>query len=82
METMERKVAVTYYGMVAEKIGKTTEELDLPSGEIELRAFFEKKYPNLIAQTFSIAVDLNYTTIIPSSASPKKIDIMPPFAGG
>jgi molybdopterin converting factor small subunit len=79
---MGRKVAVTYYGMIAEKIGKTHEDLELPSGNIELRSFFEQKYPNLTKQTFSIAVDLNYTATISADASPHKIDIMPPFAGG
>ncbi len=82
METMERKVTVTYYGMIAEKIGKSSEDLILPEGEIQLRSFFEAKYPSLAAFTYSIAVDLNYTTTLPTEINPNKIDIMPPFAGG
>jgi molybdopterin converting factor small subunit len=82
MATMERKVTATYYGMLAEKIGKQQENLQLPSGEIELREFFVDLYPELTNHTFSIAVDLNYTTTLLESSEPQKIDIMPPFAGG
>lgn len=82
MATMERKVTATYYGMLAEKIGKQQENLQLPSGEIELRKFFIDLYPELSDHTFSIAVDLTYATILPETSEPKKIDLMPPFAGG
>ncbi|GAB5417697.1 MAG: hypothetical protein Crog4KO_26830 [Crocinitomicaceae bacterium] len=79
---MERKVTVTYYGMIADKIGKNSEELILPAGEIQLRNFFEAKHPELSAFTYSVAVDLHYTATLPSEVIPNKIDIMPPFAGG
>ena len=82
METMERSVTVTYYGMLAEKIGKSQETMQLPEGKLELRSFFERNYPALESQTFSIAVDLQYTSELSENETPTKIDLMPPFAGG
>ena len=79
---MERKVDVTYYGLIAEKLGKNSEELLLPTGDIELKKFIEITHPELSGLTFSIAVDLEITTTIPENVLPNKIDVMPPFAGG
>ena len=82
METNNRKVTVRYYGMLAERLSIETEELELPTGEIDLRDFFLKMHPDLAPYTFSTAVDLEYMNTLPHQAQPQKIDIMPPFAGG
>ncbi|MCR9172142.1 MAG: hypothetical protein NXI10_06605 [bacterium] len=82
MEPSKRKVAVTYYGMLAERLSIETEELELPAGEINLRDFIVKTHPVLAQYTFSAAVDLEYMETLTEQAQPQKIDIMPPFAGG
>lgn len=82
MESGNRKVNVTYYGMLAERLSIETEELELPAGALDLRDFFVEKHPHLAKYTFSTAVDLEYMEMLPENAQPNKIDIMPPFAGG
>ncbi|MDB3906329.1 hypothetical protein OAK35_00095 [Crocinitomicaceae bacterium] len=82
MASGNRKVTVTYYGMLAEKLNINSEELELPSGEINLRKFFVNKHPELKSFTFSAAVDLEYIDTLTEQALPQKIDLMPPFAGG
>ena len=79
---MERTVTVTYYGMLAEKLGLEQESLHIPAGSIDLKAYFLEKYPELSAFNFSIAVDLEYATSLSEEELPKTIDLMPPFAGG
>lgn len=82
MESGNRKVNVTYYGMLAERLSIETEELELPSGAVVLRDFLVHVHPELEMFTFSTAVDLEYRETISSEDRPTKIDIMPPFAGG
>ena len=82
MESGNRKVTVTYYGMLAEKLRINSEELELPSGEVNLREFFVDAHPELNAFTFTAAVDLEYTDTLAEQTQPQKIDLMPPFAGG
>jgi len=82
MESSKRKVTVTYYGMLAEKLSIQSEELELPSGDVNLREFFIEKHPELNAFTFTAAVDLEYTDTLTQQTQPQKIDLMPPFAGG
>lgn len=82
MESSNRRVKVTYYGMLAERLRIETEELELPTGDIHLRDFFIERHPNLVQFTFSTAVDLEYIDTLSAQAQPQKIDIMPPFAGG
>ncbi len=82
MESGTRKVNVTYYGMLAERLSIETEVIELPAGALDLRDFFVQKHPDLAKYTFSTAVDLEYMETLPERAQPNKIDIMPPFAGG
>lgn len=82
MESINRKVTVTYYGMLAEKLGIIEEAIVLPYQDITLREFMIQLHPELDTFTFSTAVDLELTDILKKDAQPNKIDIMPPFAGG
>jgi len=82
MESGNRKVSVTYYGMLSEKLRINNEVIDIPSEDIVLKDFISEIHPELRHFTFSVAVDLELTEILKKDAQPQKIDIMPPFAGG
>ncbi|XOV69272.1 MAG: MoaD/ThiS family protein [Fluviicola sp.] len=82
MGTTHRKVTVAYYGMLAERLGMDSEVLELPSGEVNLRNFFQNVHPQLEGLTFLAAVDLEYKEVLSETSQPNKIDLMPPFAGG
>ncbi len=79
---MERTVTITYYGMIAERLVKNSELVDLPANCTELRPFLMQLHPELADFRFSIAVDLAFREIIEANEAINSIDVMPPFAGG
>lgn len=79
---MAREVSITYYGLIAEKLGLETETTELPEGVVDMKPFLESKHKQLSGLTYSVAVDLTYKDQITSEDTPTKIDVMPPFAGG
>jgi len=68
--------------MIAERLELETEKIDLPPGSIQLREHLAQLHPVLNEFTYSIAVDLEYKDEISEMDQPKKIAVMPPFAGG
>ncbi len=79
---MGREVTITYYGMIAEKLGCNTEVLSLPDEIIDLRIFLLDAHPTLKDFEFSIVIDLAFREQLKAGEIPQKIDVMPPFAGG
>ena len=79
---MAREVTITYYGLLAEKLEIQSEQMQLPSNDLEIKSYLTKLHPELSNLTFSVAVDLEYRDKIELKDNPKKIDVMPPFAGG
>jgi len=79
---MAREISVHYFGMIAEKLNKSSEILSFPDSAIVLKPFLEDIHPNLKEFTYSIAVDLEFSETLNENQLPKKIDVMPPFAGG
>lgn len=79
---MGREITVNYFGMIAEKLEKSSEKLIFPDKSIELKPFLEEIHPFLREFTYSIAVDLKFSEALDEKQLPNKIDIMPPFAGG
>ena len=76
-------VEVKYFGMIAEKIGCSQERLDLSiSDDMNLRTFFESKYPVLKQSEYKIAVNHQFTDVINESSDILEIALLPPFAGG
>lgn len=79
---MERKVTITYFGMLEEALGTRNESIDLIKGSVNLRELLLSRHDTLKDYTFSIAVDMEYREIVNENEIPTKIDVMPPFAGG
>lgn len=77
-------IKVNYYGMLAEIVGKTSEELDFPLSDqgLLLKPYFETKYPKLHEMNYKIAVNQQFTEELDTKRNVSEIALMPPFAGG
>jgi molybdopterin converting factor small subunit len=76
-------VDVKYFGMIAEKISRSEESLNIPiSNGFNLRTFFESKYPVLKQSEYKIAVNHQFTDVVNESTEIFEIALLPPFAGG
>ncbi len=56
------KVKVKYFGMIAEKVGLTSESIDMSiDSAFNLREYFESKYPEIGGVNYKIAVNQEIT---------------------
>lgn len=77
------KANIKYFGMIAEKIGKSEESVDLDEkNQSDLRNYFVQKYPFLNDMDYQIAVNQNLTEVIDNNTEFVEIALLPPFAGG
>lgn len=77
-------VHVNYFGKIAESLNKSTEIIPISADLIplNLRDFFEEKYPSLKKSSYKIAVDQEFKDQIESNLQISEIALLPPFAGG
>ena len=69
--------------MIAEKIGKSEESVDLDEkNQSNLRSYFIQEYPFLNEIDYQIAVNQTSTEIIDTKSEFVEIALLPPFAGG
>lgn len=75
---------VQYYGMIAEKIGISSEgiTLDISDKKDSLKSYFENLYPVLKSMSFKIAVNNELTDHMDPDSLGAEIALLPPFAGG
>jgi molybdopterin synthase sulfur carrier subunit len=75
---------VTYFGMIAEKIGVGSEQIPITEQPtpLDLKVFFESKYPVLKKLTYQVAVNLEIESHLDTNQSQVEIALLPPFAGG
>ena len=77
------KVDVKYFGMIAETIGTSMENVELDVlNDFDLRLFFENKYPDIKKINFKIAVNQELTDSVINLRENSEIALLPPFAGG
>lgn len=77
------KVKVVFFGMIAERLGKDSDMIDVSLFENGYNSYVEQikqAYPELESMTFQVAVDKRLDGLI--SDETKEIAILPPFAGG
>lgn len=76
--------AINYFGMIAERVGKDTESIQFTenSSAINLREYFESKYPTLRTLSYKIAVNQEFKDHLDSGITANEIALLPPFAGG
>ena len=77
-------VEVNYFGKIAESLNKSTEIIPISDDllPLNLRDFFENKYPSLKNSTYKIAVNQELKDEIESDVHINEIALLPPFAGG
>lgn len=77
-------VKVLYFGMIADTLSKTEEEIqmDITQDEINLKSFFNSRYPQLESLNYSVAVNQEFKEKITIDNTIKEIALLPPFAGG
>ena len=77
------KANIKYFGMIAEKIGKPEESVDLDEkNQSDLRNYFIQKYTFLNDMDYQIAVNQTLTEVIDTNTEFVEIALLPPFAGG
>ena len=77
------KANIKYFGMIAEKIGKSEESVDLDEkNQSDLRNYFIQKYTFLNDMDYQIAVNQTLTEVIDTNTEFVEIALLPPFAGG
>ena len=77
------KANIKYFGMIAEKIGKSEESVDLDEkNQSDLRNYFVQKHPFLNDMDYQIAVNQTLTEVIDTNTEFVEIALLPPFAGG
>ncbi|MBI2259944.1 MAG: hypothetical protein HYU67_13725 [Flavobacteriia bacterium] len=79
---MEKTCDIKFFAGLADKIGKASDiiQIDWSIGE-DVKNYFKKKYPQLNALPFCVAVDLEIVEVFPDKEI-KELVLMPPFAGG
>jgi len=77
------KANIKYFGMIAERIGKSEESVDLDEkNQSDLRSYFIQKYTFLNEMDYQIAVNQTLTEVIDTNTEFVEIALLPPFAGG
>jgi|SaaInlStandDraft_5_1057022.scaffolds.fasta_scaffold28034_2 sulfur-carrier protein len=77
------KASIKYFGMIAEKIGKTDESIQIEENQrTNLRSYFEQKHPFLAEMNYQIVVNQTLSNSIDNGIENAEIALLPPFAGG
>lgn len=77
------KIKAKYFGMIAEKIGKTNEDFEVDFNKnINLKTFFETKYTTIQTINYKIAVNQELKDHIDFESESVEVALLPPFAGG
>ena len=77
------KANIKYFGIIAEKIRKSEESVDLDEkNQSDLRSYFIQEYPFLNEIDYQIAVNKTLTEVIDMKTEFVEIALLPPFAGG
>jgi molybdopterin converting factor small subunit len=77
-------VQVNYFGKIAESLNMSNEIIPISDNlmPLNLRNFFEDRYPHLKESSYKIAVNQEFTEEIKSNVQISEIALLPPFAGG
>jgi molybdopterin synthase sulfur carrier subunit len=77
------KIEVKYFGMIAEAVNCSTEQIEVVvKKQLNLRDFFEIKYPILRAMEYKIAINQQLNDFIENGHNNIEVALLPPFAGG
>lgn len=68
--------------MIAERLNKTSEWIELPPELSDLRVFFLDHYPELNELSFALAINQEMREVAVEGEVLHEIALLPPFAGG
>ncbi|MFT6923779.1 MAG: molybdopterin converting factor small subunit [Crocinitomicaceae bacterium] len=78
------KVETHYYGMISDRLERSSElhTFETEGSAVNLRDYFENRYPELKEINYKIAVNQEITDMLPANTEINEIALLPPFAGG
>ena len=78
------KIKVRYFAQIAEKVGRSNEEIELSDGSTSsvLLEQLKLKYSGLGDMHFKLAVDHNLVQVETDLYDGVEVALLPPFAGG
>ncbi|MBK9452502.1 MAG: MoaD/ThiS family protein [Bacteroidetes bacterium] len=78
------KIRLRYFGMIAERLGKTAEEVEWEGSPnpIDPRAWLLALHPVLAEMSWKVAVDQEIVDGTCFLRASSEIVVLPPFAGG
>lgn len=77
------KLHLRYYGMIAQRLGRTHETLEWERGQVlDIRPWLLSVHPELADMAWKVAVDLELVDGPVAVHEATEIVILPPFAGG
>lgn len=79
---MTNIIHIKAFGMVAEKMGKVSLDLENPGSTEALKIKLFEQYPELKSMKFSLAVNKKMVLEDSVLASGAEVALLPPFSGG
>lgn len=79
---MSNLIHIKAFGMVAEKIGKVSMELENPGTTVALKNELFTEFPVLKSMKFSLAVNKKMVLEDSELVSGAEVALLPPFSGG
>ncbi len=77
-------VEVQYFGMISDRLQCSSEmhTFEAMKGDMNLRSYFENRFPILKSMSYKIAVNQELTDVVSANSNINEIALLPPFAGG
>jgi molybdopterin converting factor small subunit len=79
---MPNIIYIKAFGMVSEKMGKTSLELENPGSTVALKKQLFEEFPVLQSMKFSLAVNKKMVVEDSELVSGAEVALLPPFSGG
>jgi sulfur-carrier protein len=79
---MPNIIHIRAFGMVAEKIGANSLEMENPESSEALKQKLFEQFPDLRTVKFSLAMDRKIIQVESPISSGAEIALLPPFSGG
>ena len=79
---MPNQIRLKVFGMLAEKLGADSLEIENPGSSEALRRQLLLQFPSLQSLTFRIAVDRKIVQAETNITAGQEVALLPPFSGG
>ena len=79
---MPNQIRLKAFGMLAEKLGVDSLEIENPGSSEALRRLLLQQFPALQSLTFRMAMDRKIIQVETDISAGQEIALLPPFSGG